>query len=208
MSAVFLDPNKKTDHAPPPVRRIDDRRGTFGMALFITTEAMLFVILFFTYYYVEKGNDRWRVEEPPKLHYSLPMLGVLLTSSGVLYWGEQQVKKHRLGAGRLALGATIALGFVFLALTYFEYAEHLLHLTPRTNSYGSIFYTITSLHGLHVVTGLLMLFWVFFLRRWEPAQHSPHRPYHNVAMYWHFVDVVWIFIIAILYVGPNVYNAI
>ena len=206
--SVYLDPAKKTDHALPMVRRIDDRRGTFGMALFITTEAMLFVMMFFAYYYVAKGDQRWRVEEPPKLHYALPMLAVLLTSSAVLFWGEKQVSKHQFGAGRAALGVTILLGLGFLGLTYFDYSEHLLHLTPRTDAYGSVFYTITTLHGLHVVTGLLMLSWLFFLRRWEPAQYMPHRPYHNVAMYWHFVDFVWVFIVALLYVAPNVYNGI
>ena len=70
---------------------------------------------------------------------------------------------------------------LFLFLTYLEDIEHLKTLTPRTNAYGSIFYTIVSLHGVHVVIGLLMLCWVLFLRRWEPAQYSPHRPYHNAC---------------------------
>ncbi len=210
MSPVPFEPTVETpEHAGPPVRLVDDKRGTWGMALFITTEAMLFIMLFFTYYYVEKGKDRWNYEEPPKLHYSLPMLAVLLTSSVVLHWGEQQVKKERYASGRLALIGTIVLGFVFLVLTYFEYAEHLLHLTPRTDSYGSIFYTITTLHLAHLIIGLLMLFWVLFLaRRWGPSQHSPYRPYHNGALYWHFVDTVWVFIIILLYVAPNVYSTL
>jgi heme/copper-type cytochrome/quinol oxidase subunit 3 len=196
------------EHAGPPVPYVDDRRGTLGMLLFIATEAMLFIMLFFAYYFLEKGNQRWAVEEPPKLHYSLPMLAVLLTSSAILYWGEQQVKKERYIAARNALLGTISLGFVFLLLTYFEYSEHLLHLTPTSNAYGSIFYTITSLHGLHVCLGLLMLIWVLLVPEWEPMQYSPYRPYHNVAMYWHFVDIVWVFIIAILYVGPNIFNTL
>jgi cytochrome c oxidase subunit III len=210
MSTVTFDPgqHKVTDHAQPPIQLVDQDRGTWGIMLFITTEAMLFIMLFFAYFFLEKGHDRWRVEDPPKLHYALPMLAILLTSSVVLHWGEKQVKKQHMGAGRAALGTTILLGFLFLGLTYFDDVEHLRTLTPRTNSYGSIFYTIVSLHGLHVVVGLLMLFWVFFLRRWEPAQYSPHRPYHNAAMYWHFVDVVWVFVVAILFVAPNVYNAL
>lgn len=210
MTPIPFEPSVGTpEHAGPMVRVVDDRRGTWAMALFIVSEAMLFVMLFFAYYYIGKGNERWKIEEPPKLHYSLPMLGVLLTSSAVLHWGELQVKKGRTGAGRVGLIGTIVLGFVFLTLSYFEYVEHLLHLTPQTDSYGSIFYTITTLHVAHVIMGLMMLFWLLLLaRRWEPAQHIPHRPYHNVSMYWHFVDTVWIFIIALLYVGPNVYNAL
>jgi heme/copper-type cytochrome/quinol oxidase subunit 3 len=208
MTPVFVEKRSPTTNAPPPVRRVDDRRGTFGMALFIATEACLFLAMFFAYYYTDKSSAQWRGEIPPKLHYSLPMLGVLLTSSAVLYWGEQQVKKQRYGAARLALIGTIILGLGFLALTYFEDMEHLEHLRPTTDAYGSLFYTITGLHGAHVVFGLLMLIWVLVMSRWEPALYTPHRPYHNVAMYWHFVDTVWIFIVALLYVAPNIYNAI
>ena len=206
MNPVLIDKPSPTTQAPPPVRRVDNKRGTWGMALFIATEACLFLAMFFAYYYTDKSSSQWRGEIPPKLHYSLPMLAVLLISSAVLYWGEQQVKKERYAAGRLALIGTIILGAGFLVLTYFEDMEHLQHLTPRTDSYGSIFYAITSLHGAHVFFGLLMLTWVVVMPRWEPALYTPHRPYHNVAMYWHFVDTVWIFIVALLYVAPNLYN--
>jgi heme/copper-type cytochrome/quinol oxidase subunit 3 len=199
---------KKHAHAGPPVPYVDDRRGTFGMALFITTEAMLFVVLFFAYYFLEKGHQRWTVDSPPKLHYALPMLSILLISSAILFWGEQQVKKGRFRSARSALLGTIALGFLFLFFTYLEYSEHLLHLTPTSDAYGSIFFTITSLHGVHLCLGLLMLFWVLLVPQWEPTQYTPYRPYHNAAMYWHFVDIVWVFIIAIVYVGPNVFNAL
>lgn len=210
MTKVAFDPgqHRVDDHAKPEIQLVDQHRGTWGIMLFILTEAMLFIMLFAAYFLIEKGDQRWEVEKPPHLHYALPMLGVLLLSSVVLYWGEQQVKRQRMGAGRIALGITILLGLFFLYLTYLDDVEHLKDLTPRSNAYGSIFYTIVSLHGLHVVVGLLMLFFVFFLRQWEPAQRSPHRPYHNAALYWHFVDTVWIFVVAILFVAPNVYKAL
>ncbi len=203
----FVPDRSTPEHAGPSIGVVDDKLGTWGMALFITTEAMLFVMLFFAYYYVEKGQNRWNFEEPPKLHYSLPVLAVLLTSSVVLYWGEEQVKKQRYASGRRALIGPILLGFVFLTLSFFEFSEHLLHLTPRTDSYGSIFYTIVTLHLAHLTVGMLMLFWVLFVvGRWAPAQHSPHRPYHNAALYWHFVDTVWVVIIALLYVWGRMYT--
>ena len=208
MSPVYTDQPSPTTQAPPPVRRIDDRRGSFGMALFIATEAALFLVLFFAYYYTDKSSAQWRTEMPPKLHYSLPMLGVLLTSSIILYWGEQQLKKRRYGAARAALIGTICLGIIFIVLTVFEDLEHVQHLTPRSDSYGSMFYTITTLHASHVTFGVLMLLWVLAMSRWQPAPYTPHRPYQNVAMYWHFVDTVWVLIVALLYVAPNVYNAL
>src|SRR5947209_20625350 len=98
---VFTDKPSPTTQAPPPVRRVDDKRGTWGMVFFITTEACLFLAMFFAYYYTDKSNVQWRSEIPPKLHYALVMLAVLLSSSAVLHWGEQQVKKQRYGAGRI-----------------------------------------------------------------------------------------------------------
>jgi heme/copper-type cytochrome/quinol oxidase subunit 3 len=204
MSPVYLQAETPADHAPPPVLLIDDRRGTIGIALLIASEATLFAVLFFSYYYLESGNAIWKAQMPPKLHYSVPMLVVLLTSSAVLHMGEKRMKERRYGAARSALMATIGLGFIFIVLSYFEYSEHLKSLTPTTNSYGSIFYMITSLHLTHVVVGLILMLWLVSVPRWEPAQYYPHRPYHNVAMYWHFVDTVWFWVVMLLYVIPNI----
>jgi heme/copper-type cytochrome/quinol oxidase subunit 3 len=88
-------------------------------------------------------------------------------------------------------------------LQSFEYANHWKDLTPYSDSYGSIFYAITTLHAVHVVVGLLMLSYVGILPRYGKTVGSPHRVYGTVALYWHFVDVVWIFIVVLLYVVPN-----
>lgn len=117
--------------------------------------------------------------------------------------GRAAREKERYAAGRIALALTILIGLVFLTLSAFDYREHWQHLTPSTDSYGSIFYTIVSFHAAHVIVGLLILVYVLFLPRYAPAAESPYRPYHVAAMYWHFVDVVWIFVVGILYVGPH-----
>lgn len=190
-----------------PVRtfpaRLEVERGSYGMMLTILTEGFLFIALFCSYFMLGSDKQRWRVEELPKLHYALPMLGVLIFSSIVLHWGEQQIKRQRYAVGRLALAATILIGFVFLGLSALDYREHWQNLTPFSDSYGSIFYTITSFHAAHVIVGLLVLAYVLCLPRYAPATQSPYRPYHVAAMYWHFVDVVWIFVVGILYVGPH-----
>ena len=198
------------DHLPPEIREhpplttaLDDKRGTAGMWLFIITEASLFLMLFVAYFYLARGGWRWPGEEPPKLRLAIPMLIILLFSSVVLHWGEKRVKAREYRSGRLALAATIAIGLVFVGLQVMEYADHLKHLTPQTNVYGSIFYTITSFHAAHLILGLLMLTYVLMLPRLEPVDRPPHRPYHNAALYWHFVDFVWIWIILFLYISPN-----
>ncbi len=162
----------------------------------------LFACLFVSYLYLGNNKNRWAVDKPPKMMLALIMLAVLLTSSVVLRWGEKQVKLRRYSSGRWALALTIVIGLVFLALQGFEYSDHWKTLTPFSNSYGSIFYTITTFHAAHLILGLLMLAYVLILPRYAPALQSPFRPYQTVALYWHFVDFVWIFIVLILYLIP------
>lgn len=180
------------------------RRGSAAMGLFIVTEAMLFVGLFFSYYYVGREQPRWPTVAPPKLTLALIMLVLLLVSSAVVEWGRRQGRAGRDAAARLSLVVTIGLGLSFLLLQAFEYRDHLRTLSPTQDSYGSIFYTITSVHGAHVILGLLMLAYVVILPHREPTERPPHRPHHNAAMYWHFVDGVWVIIVALLYVAPNI----
>jgi cytochrome c oxidase subunit 3 len=198
-----------TESLPPVTEReeivhgVDDQRGTAGMMLFIATEAFLFVLLFFSYFYLAKGDWRWLNETPPKLKLAIVLLVILLTSSGVIYWGEQQIKKGNRAAARLSLIVTIALGLAFMGVQTLEYMDHLKELSPRTDVYGSIFYTITSFHAAHVIVGLLILGYVLVLPKLEPTREPPHRPFHNAAMYWHFVDIVWVFVVGLLYILPN-----
>lgn len=197
-SATTLPP--KNDMA---IRLADDRRGTGGMILTITTEAALFLVLVFAYIFLAQKHWHGATLIPPKLTLALVMLAVLLTSSAVLHWGEKKALRGRHRTARVALVLTALMGVLFLSLQYTEYQERLKVITPQTSSYGSIFFAITGLHGLHVVVGLSMLLYAASLPRLEPATRPPHRPYHNVALYWHFVDAVWIVIVAMLYVAPN-----
>jgi heme/copper-type cytochrome/quinol oxidase subunit 3 len=98
---------------------------------------------------------------------------------------------------------TVAMGLVFLFLQVLEYQEHWKTLTPWSDSYGSIFYVITTFHAAHVLVGVLLLAYVALLPRYGPSITPPYRPYQTVAIYWHFVDLVWIFVVALLYVLPN-----
>lgn len=163
MSTVTATVPPRLEHAGRLV--VDNRRGTHAMLLTIATEAALFVMLFFAYFFLSKQGWRWPTEEPPKLKLALLMLAILLTSSGILTWGESQVKKRSYVAARLAMAITAALGVIFLFVQYLEYKDHLQTLTPRSNAYGSIFYTITSFHAAHVVVGLIMLLFVLALPR-------------------------------------------
>lgn len=182
---------------------LNTTRGTLSMPLFIATEAALFAMLFAAYWYLGKGKPLWPMDEPPKLNYAIPMLILLAASSFVLLWGERQVTRRKIGPGNLAIVVVVIMGLGFIALSVLEYMEHLKHLSPFQDAYGSIFYTTTTLHGAHLVLGLFMLLYVLLLPKIEPRRDPPHRRYHNAAMYWHFVDSMWLFIVIILYIIPN-----
>lgn len=204
MNAALIERPPVPPRKEPIVTTLDDRRGTAGMMLTILTEALLFIMLFFAYFYLAQGTWRWLDQKPPKLHLAIIMLILLLISSGVLYWGEKRLKEGRHGAARAAMGAVILIGLCFLGIQGYEYYNHLQELRPQDSAYGSIFYTITTFHAAHLMVGLIMLAYVLSLPRLEPAPKPPHRPYHNASLYWHFVDVVWVFIVALLYIAPNV----
>lgn len=182
---------------------LNDTRGTFAIILFICTEATLFVALFVTYYYLASLAPHWPPDPPPGFRLALIMLGVLLASSVVLHWGEKQLEKHRPRAATMALAVTILMGIGFLVLSVFDYIARLSVISPTHDAYSALFYTTVTLHAAHVVVGLCLLAFVLILPSFEPRSDMPHRPYHNAALYWHFVDAVWIFVVLLLYVIPN-----
>lgn len=177
-------------------------RGSWAMLMFIATEAMLFVCLFFAYYYLGHAQPIWP-PEPPKYRLALVMLALLLTSSVVLHRGETAERRGHSPAARLWTGAAVVLGIIFIGIQALEYRNHLRELQPTSSAYGSIFYTMTSFHAAHVILGLCMLAYVLLLPEIGPGHKPPHRPLHNASLYWHFVDLVWVFIVVLLYLAPN-----
>jgi len=186
-----------------PALPLDRTRGTNAMWLFIISEATLFLMLFFAYFYLARNEPRWPMDRPPKLMLASIMLVVLALSSAVLYAGEEAAKRGREATARLWVLGTVALAALFLALQGLEYADHLKTLKPTTNAYGSIFYTITSFHAAHLLLGLAMLIYVLVLPTLESTDRPPHKPLHNAALYWHFVDAVWVVIVGVLYLTPH-----
>jgi heme/copper-type cytochrome/quinol oxidase subunit 3 len=187
---------------PALPRNVVTDRGSWAMAMFIATEAVLFACLFFAYFYLGQFSPKWP-PEPPEWRLAVVMLAVLLTSSAVLHWAESRAKRGASRHARWAVATTGVMGLGYLALQAVEYRHHLQKLRPSSNAYGSIFYTITSIHALHVALGVLMLAFVMALPEIAEASKPPHRPLHNAALYWHFVDVVWVVIVMVLYVLPN-----
>lgn len=182
---------------------IERNRGVYAVYNVIATEGTLFVCLFASYYFLGNNKHRWTIDTPPKLHLAFIMLAILSASSLMVMWGEKMVEQGRYARARLAVVATIVMGLVFLGVQGYEYSDHWKTLTPFTDSYGSIFYTITTFHAVHVIVGLTLLAYLAILPNYGPTKIPPHRPYRVVALYWHFVDVIWFFVVLLLYVIPH-----
>lgn len=187
------------------IRRLplDEGRGTASMAIFIVSEAMVFIALFFSYFYFADHSPQWPPDAPPKLPLALGMLGDLIVGSLVLEWGRAMIPRGRRLAPRIALAITALLGGIYIVLQVFEDLNHLKTLHPSQDAYGSIFYTITTVHGAHLVIAILMLLYALMLPRLEPAPRPPHRAYGNVTRYWHFITIVWLATVCVMYLPPN-----
>lgn len=176
--------------------------GWWGMVLLIVTEASLFVYLLFSYFYLgSMARGPWPPSGLPELRLALPNTGVLLLSSGAMWWAESGIRRGDETRLRLGLMLTLMLGAVFLGIQLVEYRHQ--SFTPATSAYGSLFYTITGFHGAHVAVGLLMLA-VVGLRAWLGHFSSRHHlAVTNVSWYWHFVDAVWLAVFTSLYLSPR-----
>jgi cytochrome c oxidase subunit III len=180
----------------------------WGMVLLIFTEATFFFILFLSYVYLRfQSGVTWPPPplEKPNLFLISIMTPVLVLSSIPAHLADRGIRTGNVRRLRLGLMMTIAQAGTFVGLTVVEWLEKVRveHLTPQTNAYGSIFYTILGFHGVHVAVGIILLTWLLvyaFRGRWTEANHLPVQ---NIILYWHFVDVVWLFIITLLYFSPH-----
>jgi heme/copper-type cytochrome/quinol oxidase subunit 3 len=127
---------------------------------------------------------------------------VLITSSVTLVMAWASRLEKNLGKCRMFLGVTVLLSFVFLVIKYFEYSHKFAHNHfPSTNTFFGIYFTLTGLHGLHIVGGIVVMLWL--LGPGAKLYHQSPERYTNriegTGLYWHFVDLVWIFLFPVLY---------
>lgn len=177
--------------------------GKLAIWLFLASEIMLFGALFASYVMLRVGATSW----PPGASYlNIPLATlntvVLISSSVTMVLAWAALVKRDFGRFRLFMGITILCGFGFLIVKYFEYTAKFHHgLFPSTNTFLAIYFTLTGLHGLHVIGGMGVNAWL-----WGPGaaqwrsnpQHFTNRV-ENAGLFWHLVDLVWIFLFPVLY---------
>jgi heme/copper-type cytochrome/quinol oxidase subunit 3 len=175
--------------------------GKFGIWLFLASEVMLFGALFSTYIILRQGSVEWPHGE---LNVWLGMINtfILIGSSVTMVLSWANLKMGNFSRGRMFLLITFILAGVFLVNKYFEYADHLGRGEgPWHSTFLAIYFTLTGLHGLHIVGGMVVMLYLLGpgAKMWErnPAQYTGRIEY--TGLYWHFVDLVWIFLFPILY---------
>ena len=200
----------------------------YGMMLFIASEVMFFVACFWMFFDMALFNEArtlipsigawtdtaaaWSTWPPKGVElldpWQLPLLNtiILLLSGTTVTWAHHALQVGDRKGAKLGLLITVLLGALFTGVQAYEYQhiihEHLFFNDEAANSglYGSIFFMATGFHGFHVLVGSIFL--LVCLLRLYAGQMSPekHFGFEAAAWYWHFVDVVWLFLFAFVYV--------
>lgn len=177
--------------------------GKIGIWLFLASEVMLFGALFASYILIRTGAPSWP-RGATILNVPLATFNtlVLISSSVTMVMAWASLMRHRLGTFRIYMAVTILLGCVFLGVKYFEYS-HKFHegLFPRTNNFLAIYFTLTGLHMLHVLGGMAVNGYLLGpgSKLWKTNPTWFTNRVENAGLFWHFVDLVWIFLFPTLY---------
>jgi cytochrome c oxidase subunit 3 len=180
----------------------------YGMILFIASEVMFFLAWFWAFFdsslfpsAVEAVGSQW----PPKgievlNPWGFPLLNtmILLCSGTTVTWAHHSLIHGDRDGLKKGLACTIALGLLFTCIQAYEYAH--APFAFKGNIYGATFFMATGFHGFHVIVGTIFLT-VCLFRAWR-GDFTPnqHFGFEAAAWYWHFVDVVWLFLFTSIYV--------
>lgn len=186
---------------PHPVTGVTNSK--LGVWLFIASEIMLFGALFSSYIILRVADPTWP-HGWTVLNVPLATLNtmILITSSVTMVMSWASLMQNRFDRYRLYMALTILLGFGFMIVKGFEYGhkfEH--HHFPSTNNFYATYFTLTGLHGLHVLGGIIVN--LYFLlpgaKMWKTNPKQFAGRIEVAGLYWHFVDLVWIFLFPSIY---------
>jgi heme/copper-type cytochrome/quinol oxidase subunit 3 len=175
--------------------------GKLGIWLFLASEVMLFGALFSTYIILRMGAPEW-----PHGELNIPLGAIntviLISSSVTMVMAWASLKMNHFGKSKIYLIATFLLSALFLVNKYFEYAAHFAKGEgPWHSTFLAIYFTLTGLHGLHILGGMAVM--AYFIGPgaglWKKNPEQFTNRIEITGLYWHFVDLVWIFLFPVLY---------
>ena len=175
-----------------------------GIWLFLASEIMLFGGLFSAFVLLRVGSPVW----PPsgETHLNIPLATLntfnLILSSWTIVKSWVALKENDIKGFKMFMGITLLCSILFLVIKYFEYTAKFHHgIFPSTDNFFGIYFTLTGLHGLHVIGGLIVNYyhWGPGIKMWEIEPERFTNRIEISGLYWHFVDLVWIFLFPTLY---------
>jgi cytochrome c oxidase subunit III len=189
--------------------------GMMGMYIFLASEVMFFGSLFAVYFYLYGSHLVWPPPPPSSANefyvswFPIPLINtVLLLSSGVTcHFGLEAIRHDNRRRFFTLWTATILLGLAFEGGQLYEFINAFSRgLNLTANSFASAFFIMTGFHGAHVLGGLILLALILYRAASGQFSSRHHVGVAAVTLYWHFVDVVWIFLFAILYLGVTLFR--
>jgi cytochrome c oxidase subunit 3 len=206
-STARADPQHAADLALEPQTGTSNE--SLGMVLFIVSEAVMFGAFFAQYFYNRILSDGWpnRAGLPAGFErvpaFPIPViLTVILVASGFsAHWAQSAIRRNDRDAFQGWLIVTILLGLSFLAGQAYEYTSLIVGegFSISSGIYGSVFFSLTGLHGLHVTAGVIVLTGVLIRAFMGHFSARSHFGVEGAVLYWHFVDVVWLALYVTLY---------
>jgi cytochrome c oxidase subunit 3 len=174
-----------------------------GIWLFLASEVMLFGALFSSYILLRTGAEVWPMGRE-LLNVKLATLNtiILIASSMTMVMSWASLKLRDFAKFRLYLGLTLLLALGFLVVKAFEYgAEFQEHRFPASSMFLAVYFTLTGLHGLHIIGGMVVngYLWGPGAKMWKTDPERFTNRVEVAGLYWHFVDLVWIFLFPTLY---------
>ena len=177
-----------------------------GIWVFLASEIMLFGGLFSAYVFLRMAAPvgdfaYWGSK------LSIPMATVntlvLISSSVTVIMSWASLKMKDFEKYKMYMGLTLLCALIFLVIKYFEYTGKFHHgIYPSSSTFMGIYFTLTGLHGLHIIGGMIVMgyFWLpFGNKMWQSDPERFTNRIEIAGLYWHFVDLVWIFLFPILY---------
>jgi len=186
---------------PHPVTGVTNSK--LGIWCFLASEVMLFGGLFSAYVFLRTGSASWP-DGSSVLNVPLATLNtmILIVSSVTMVMSWASLMTKNISKYRLFMGITVLLGLAFLVVKCFEYGskfEH--HHFPSSSTFYAIYFTLTGLHGLHIIGGIVVNLYFLFpgSAMWKKNPDQFAGRVEAAGLYWHFVDLVWIFLFPVLY---------
>lgn len=200
--------NTKMTTLPPHPERVtlEGKNKVLGLWLYIAAESVLFASFFAVYVALRDKNLGGPSEQ---LLFELPLVFlatmILLTSSMTAVLAIHNMKLNKFKAMNTWLVITILLGLSFFAVEIYEFVHYVgMKHTFTSSAFGSAFYTLVGFHGAHVLFGLGWLISIV-IRNWRRGVDLYTAPkFYLASLYWHFVDLVWVFIFTVVYLMGKV----